>query len=155
MELDARPDWIAALRHEAARGARYGRPTSVLLIEPRNGGSTTASEASAVRITEAIQAHGRESDRIVRTGPLSFRLLLPEADARAAAVVAARLTRATTSSGARSEPDLELRIEAVSAPGYGSIEDALNAAERRLTEPALEGGRDGGVMPAQPEAVSR
>ena len=33
IELETRPDWLIALRHEAARQERYGRPASVLFIE--------------------------------------------------------------------------------------------------------------------------
>lgn len=134
MGLDSYSDWLAALRHEAARGARYGRPTSVLLIDPHRPLPVSAFEPIAARIIEAIQAHGRETDRMVRVGMASFRLLLPETDARAAHAVATRLARTLEPDRRPDDPgavEVRHQFEVVSAPGYGSIEDALAAVERR------------------------
>ena len=65
-------------------------------------------------------------------GPSSFRLLLPETNARAARHVGARLERAfqLIDPGRPGLP--ELRMEVAAPTRGGSLEDALAEAERRL-----------------------
>jgi hypothetical protein len=92
--LDTRQDWIAALRHESARHARYGRAASVVLLElirPRDG---RATDRVALSLADVIRAEGRETDRAARIDALGFRLLLPETSSRAARTLAERLDRA-------------------------------------------------------------
>ncbi len=131
-QLDSLEDWAFALRHEGARATRYGRATSVLVVEPAGVEPADASEGIAARVSAAIRVEARETDRVVRVGPAGFRLLLPETEARAAEVLAARLTRAVTSTADPAVSPIDLRIEVVMAPPYGSIEDVLAAAERRI-----------------------
>jgi GGDEF domain-containing protein len=130
-ELDTRPDWTTALVHESSRHARYGRPASVLLIELR-GFDGSSLERAAQTLADLIRAEVRETDRAVRMGPASFRMLLTETSARAARHVAARLERAFHDG--RSDPPgpPKVRIE-IAAPTRGeSLDDAVIAAERRL-----------------------
>jgi len=133
--LDTRPDWNIALGHESSRHARYGRPAAVLLIELRGASDAASVERIARNLGEVIRLDVRETDRAARVGPLSYRLLLTETNARAARHVAARLDRAFQAGRPherRSWPPTTLRIEVV-APARGeSLEDALAAAERRL-----------------------
>jgi GGDEF domain-containing protein len=84
VELDTRQDWAAALRHETARHARYGRPASILLIELTDGPLATETDRIARGVAAAIRAEARETDRAVRLGAVSFRLSLPETGDRAA-----------------------------------------------------------------------
>jgi hypothetical protein len=130
-ELDTRPDWNAALLHESARHARYGRPASVLLIDLAAGPDGASPERSARGFGDLLRVEVRETDRAVRVGPTSYRLLLTETSARAARHVATRLDRAFHDER-RGQPSETLRIE-IAAPARGeSLEDALLAAERRL-----------------------
>ena len=132
LELDTRPDWNRAMRYESSRHARYGRPASVLLIELGGGPDATSVEQNARGLANLIRAEVRETDRAVRTGPASFRMLLTETSARAARHVAGRLDRAFHDECARTPAQPSLRIE-IAAPTRGeSLEDAVLAAERRL-----------------------
>jgi GGDEF domain-containing protein len=129
LELDTRPDWMAAFRYEGARHVRYGRPASVLLIELRGRPHAAAIDRVAGRVADVIRAEARETDRAVRVGSLSFRVLLPETGGRAARTLAERLDRSFR--GQRSEA-VDLCIEIATAPRNGSLEDAVGEAEGRL-----------------------
>lgn len=145
IELDTRPDWMIALRHETARQERYGRPASVLLIElasgpdPAHGKSpdgqtapiTTGIDRFARLVADAIRAEARECDRAVRYGATSFRLLLPETTDHAARTVAQRIDRAVMANGGQLGTGARLTID-VAYPGRaGTLEDAVTDAERR------------------------
>jgi GGDEF domain-containing protein len=132
VELDTRPDWMAALRQEAARHARYGRPASVLLIELTGGPVSAAVDRMARAVADAIRAEARETDRAVRLGALSFRLLLPETGGRAARILAERLERAFRASPDSRSLGADLTIDVATAARHGTLEDALADSERRL-----------------------
>ena len=164
IELDTRPDWMTALRHETARQERYGRPASVLLIElasgaepvpgpePVNGGAADETSANghvtpagrgldlvARFVADAIRAQARESDRAVRYGATSFRLLLPETGEQAARAVAQRIDRAVMANAERLGAGARLTID-VAYPGRtGTLEDAVADAERRRAARLAEG----------------
>jgi len=132
IELDTRPDWIAAFRHEAARHARYGRPASVLLIELNGHPGTRDNDRVAAALGNAIRAEARETDRAVRMGARSFRVLLPETSGRAARALAERLGRAVAA-GANGSPDaVAVRFEVATASRGGTLEQALVDGEARL-----------------------
>jgi GGDEF domain-containing protein len=128
VELETRPDWMVALRHEGARHVRYGRPASVLLIELRGDESTVAVDQVARTLADVIRAEARETDRAVRVGASSFRLLLPETGARAARTLAERLDHGF----AVGDDGIALCIEVATASRTGTLEDAVADAERRL-----------------------
>ena len=132
MELDTRPDWLAALRYEEARRLRYGRPTSVLLVELRERPNPAAIDAVARRLADVIRAEARETDRAVRLTALSFRVLLPETNGRAARRLAERVDRAFLAALDGSSEPVALCIE-VAAPGRtGTLAEAIADAEARL-----------------------
>jgi GGDEF domain-containing protein len=131
-ELDTRPDWTTALLNESSRHARYGRPASVLLIDLDGKPDAVSLERVARGLADLIRVEVRETDRAVRIGPASFRMLLTETNARAARHLAARLDRSFHLQRAGWPGAAKLRIE-IAAPTRGeSLEDALVAAERRL-----------------------
>jgi GGDEF domain-containing protein len=132
IELDTRPDWMTAFRHEAARHARYGRPASVLLIELRGQLSAGANDRVAQVVGEAIRAEARETDRAVRLGARSFRILLPETGGRAAKTLVERLGRAVESRANGQAPDVDLRMEVATASRTGTLEQALADGEARI-----------------------
>lgn len=132
IELDTRPDWMTAFRHEAARHARYGRPASILLIELRGQVSAGANDRVAQVVGDAIRAEARETDRAVRLGAKSFRILLPETGGRAAKTLVERLGRAVESRANGQAPDVDLRIEVATASRTGTLEQALADGEARI-----------------------
>jgi hypothetical protein len=127
IELETRPDWLAALRHEAARQERYGRAASVLFIE-----LSEPMDELAGCVADTIRAQARETDRAVRYAATSFRLLLPETGERAARAVAQRIDQAVGTRAAELGPHAAVSIDVVSPPGFGSLEEAVADAERRV-----------------------
>jgi GGDEF domain-containing protein len=139
IELETRQDWTAALHHEGARHARYGRPASVLLIGLSGRPHDAAVDRIARTIANVIRAEARETDRAVRTGALSFRLLLPETSGRSARSLAQRLDRAYVADRNGRSNGVALCVEVASPPRNTTLEDALSEAEVRFavrTEPA-------------------
>jgi GGDEF domain-containing protein len=130
--LDTRQDWATALRHEAARHARYGRPASILLLGLSGRPPEPAVERIARAIGDVIRSEARETDRAVRTGRLTFRLLLPETGGRAARSLAERLERAYLSVPDGRADGVALAVEVATAPRNGRLEDALSEAEIRF-----------------------
>ncbi len=131
--LDTRQDWATALRHEGARHARYGRPTSVLLLGLTGQPLEPAVERLARAIGDVIRAEARETDRAVRIGRLTYRLLLPETGGRAARALAERLQRAYVAMPGGRAAGVALAVEVATAPRNGRLEDALAEAEARFT----------------------
>jgi hypothetical protein len=132
IELDTRPDWMAALRLEDARHVRYGRPVSVLLIELRQGAHGSAVDRIARRLGDVIRAEARETDRAVRTGALTFRVLLPETGGRAARSLAERLDRGFRAGADGLAGPVELCVEVATALRTGTLDEAIAEAESRL-----------------------
>jgi GGDEF domain-containing protein len=132
IELDTRPDWMAAVRLEGARHLRYGRPVSVLLIELRQAANGSAADGIARRLGEVIRAEARETDRALRTGALTFRVLLPETGGRAARALAERLDRGFRVGSDGPSGPAELCVEVATAPRGETLEDAITEAETRL-----------------------
>ena len=126
IELETRPDWLRALRQEAARQERYGRPASVIFIE-----LGAPIDELARSVADAIRAEARETDRAVRYASTSFRLLLPETGDRAARALAQRLDKAVGERAAEFGTGATVSIDVVGAPGFGSLEEAVADAERR------------------------
>ena len=134
VELDTRPDWATAFRHEGARHARYGRSASVVLIELGGTLDGVAVDRVALRLADAIRSEARETDRAVRIGAQSFRVLLPETGGRAARRFAERLDRAFRADpvGAEVVTGVDLCVEVATPARTASLEDALAEAEVRL-----------------------
>jgi len=131
-ELDTRADWTAAFRHEASRHARYGRPASVLLLEIGRTPDSQSADSVAHELADLIRADARASDRAVRTGPSSFRLLMPETSVGGARHVGTRLEAAFRAAGGTSNHRPGLRFDVATPTRGGSLEDALYEAERRV-----------------------
>lgn len=125
MPLDTRPDWEAALRHEDARIARYGRAASVLVIDIAVA-DPIAEDRIAARVGGVIREHARETDRVTRVSRTRFQLLLPETAEAEANGLADRVRRSCESWGTHG-PGLPVRIAAVAAapPRGGTLAEAL------------------------------
>jgi hypothetical protein len=133
MPMDTRTDWDAALRHEDARVARYGRPAAVLVVDVQPAEPHLADPLAA-RVGTVIREHARETDRIARVGPTRFHVLLPETSEPEAVVLAERV-RSTCAAWGSAGPGLPLRIVTAAATpdGGGTLVEALRAAQARLT----------------------
>lgn len=133
LTLDTRQDWVAALRRESARHARYGRPASVVLLEIRGRPVSRALDRIAGVLGEVICGQGRETDRAVRIDAVGFRLLLPETGVRPARSMAERIDRAFTKSFDGQPEGVELCVEIATAQRTRTLDDALAEAEARLS----------------------
>ena len=131
-ELDTRADWTAAFRHEASRHARYGRPASVLLLEIGRTPDSRSADAVAHELADLIRSAARASDRAVRTGPSSFRLLMPETNQGGARRVGARLEAAFLAAGGSTNHRPGLRFDVAVPKRDGTLEDTLAEAERQV-----------------------
>jgi hypothetical protein len=130
--MDTRNDWETALRHEEARRARYGRPATVLVIRfcaPIPG----TEDRHAARVGAIVRELARETDRVTRSAPDRFQVLLPETEEPEADVVGERVRDACMGQTERRPArDLELRVAAVS-PGSGeTLHDALRIAQEAV-----------------------
>jgi hypothetical protein len=130
--LDSVGEWRSALRQESVRAERYGRPGTVLVVD-------VAAEPAALTpielvgpVLDAIRHEARETDRAVRVSPTRFHVLLPETGEHDAARFAERLREASRNRLNGHGGVLRLRHEAHTAGQGGTLEDALDAAERRL-----------------------
>ena len=134
VELETRPDWTKAFRHEGARHARYGRSASVVLIDLTGPLAGEATDRMARRLADAIRSEARETDRAVRIGALSFRVLLPETGGRAARRFTERLDHAfrTRPDGGAATDGVDLCVEIATPARAASLEDAVAEAETRL-----------------------
>ena len=140
IELDTRPDWMTAFRHESARHARYGRPASVLLIELHGHAPSGVNDRVARAVGDAIRTEARETDRAVRIGARSFRVLLPETGGRAARTFVERLGRAVEAGANGSAEQVGVRFEVATASRTGTLEQAVADGEARLADaPAATG----------------
>jgi hypothetical protein len=127
--LDTRPDWDAALRHEDARLARYGRPASVLVIRLRTA-LPGDEDRYAGRVGEIVRELARETDRVTRAGADRFHVLLPETLEAEADALAARIRDISAERvPARHGVEFEI-LTATASPGDGqTLRDALRAAQ--------------------------
>jgi GGDEF domain-containing protein len=104
----------------------------VLLIELEGGLSGEALDLAAGGLADVIRLEARSTDRAVRVGAASFRMLLPETSLRSARHVVGRLERAFNAAPDPRHDSAHLWIEVVAPTRGGSLEDALIDAEHRL-----------------------
>ena len=140
-ELDTRTDFVAALRREAGRSERYGRPATIVGVEfdldgsiagPGPGGDRRIDRLAAP-IGFTLRREARETDRVARVAPNRFHVLLPETESRDAAGYIERTRRACEVWFAGAALPVRLRFEAASTSARLSLTDALAAVEDRLS----------------------
>lgn len=105
---------------------------SVLLVGLSGRPPEPAVERIARTMGDVIRGEARETDRAVRTGRLTFRLLLPETGGRAARSLAERLERAYRQMPDGRAEGVALAVEVATAPRNGRLEDALAEADTRV-----------------------
>ena len=134
MPLDTRPDWEAALRHEDARLARYGRAASVLVVDLQ---LTTpgAEDRVAAEVGAVIRELARETDRVARVSLTRFHVLLPETLEPEATALAERVRQTCASSVSTSQAGgLTIAASAASPARGATLVDALRRAQERLAD---------------------
>ena len=146
--LDTRTDFAAALRREAARSERYGRPATVVAVEfaldePTPIGAGAAHAARRTRVEQVdrlagpigytLRREARDSDRIARVAPNRFHVLLPETTETDARGYIDRARHACEVWFAGASIPVRLRIEAASTARDRSLTEALAAVEERLS----------------------
>jgi hypothetical protein len=131
MQLQTDADWTDILRREAARQARYGRPTAILVIELAVIPSDARPEARR-RLLDVLGREARETDRAAANGPGRYLLLLPETDEIEAGHVADRIERGYRGRTHEPQVEREIRIEIASARRGADPFAAIDDAQRRL-----------------------
>jgi diguanylate cyclase with GGDEF domain len=132
LDLETRIDWTAALQREAARQARYGRPTAVLVIDLIVGPGPGDPDRSARQLVEVLGREARETDRAVRTSQRRFMILLPETTQDDAAHLGNRIERGYRSLAEETRIPAQLRIEIAVLRRGADPDDAIADADRRL-----------------------
>lgn len=145
--LDTRTDFGAALRREAARAERYGRPATVVAVEfaldtptpiglagqPARRSRGEQIDRLAGPIGYTLRREARDSDRVARVAPNRFHVLLPETTAAEALGYIERARRACEVWFAGVGIPVRLRIESASTTRDRSLTEALAALEERLS----------------------
>lgn len=130
--MDTRADWDIALRHEDARVARYGRPAAILAVRLRIGKSGVVDHYAA-RIGGAIRQQARETDRVTRSAPDRFHVLLPETLEADATVLAERVRTACVALIPGAEgAEVEVMVASASTSRGGTLAEALRTVRTRL-----------------------
>lgn len=137
--LDTDQEWQYALRIEAARSARYGRPMAILVVDFDADATTAGPDGLAIRLAEVLGREARETDRAVRAARTRFLVLLPETSEAEAAHLASRIERGYRAHGDEMFTTGEIRIE-IAIPRRGTDPaDSIAGAGRRLEAPIVAG----------------
>ena len=132
--MDTRADWDIALRHEDARVARYGRPAAILAVRLRIGKSGVIDHYAA-RIGGAIRQQARETDRVTRSAPDRFHVLLPETLEAEATILAERVRSACVALIPSAEgTNVEVMVAAASTSRGGTLAEALRMVKARVED---------------------
>jgi hypothetical protein len=132
LDFDTRQDWTTALQREAARQTRYGRPTSVLVIDLIVGPGPVDPDRFARHLGDVLATEARETDRAVRASKQRFMVLLPETNQDDAAHLVGRLERGYRALADLAPVSAELRIEVAVLRRGADPDDAIADADRRL-----------------------
>ena len=139
VDLDTRTDFVAALRREAGRSERYGRPATILAVEfdIESASGIPVDDRQVDRLAGPIgftlRREARETDRIARVAPNRFHVLLPETGAADAAGYIARARHACEVWFAGAALAVRMRFEAASSSPRQTLTDALASVEDRLS----------------------
>jgi GGDEF domain-containing protein len=132
LDFETRPDWTAALQREAARQTRYGRPTTVLVIDLIVGPAPIDTDRFARHLGDVLAREARETDRAVRASKQRFMVLLPETSQDDAAHLISRLQRGYRALVDQAPVSADLRIEVAALRRGADPDDAIADADRRL-----------------------
>ncbi len=138
-DLDTRTDFVAAVRRETVRSARYGHPATIVAVEfaIAAAGGVPVDDRQIDRLAAPIgftlRREARETDRIARVAPNRFHVLMPETVSTDAASYIERARNACEIWFAGASLPVRIRFEAASSSPRQSLTAALEAVEERLT----------------------
>jgi len=138
-DLDTRTDFVAAVRRETVRSARYGHPATIVAVEfaIAAAGGVPVDDRQIDRLAAPIgftlRREARETDRIARVAPNRFHVLMPETVSTDAAGYIDRARNACEIWFAGASLPVRIRFEAASSSPRQSLTAALEAVEERLT----------------------
>ena len=138
-DLDTRTDFVAALRREALRTERYGRPATIVGVEFELDAGVAGPSGDrrvdrlAGPIGFTLRREARETDRVARVAPNRFHVLLPETESTDAAGYIERARQACEVWFAGAALAVRMRFESASTSPRLSLTDALAAVEDRLS----------------------
>jgi hypothetical protein len=138
-DLDTRTDFVAAVRREAGRSERYGRPATIVAVEfdidvPKDRSADDRQiDRLAGPIGFTLRREARETDRVARVAPNRFHVLLPETESTDAAGYIERARQSCEVWFAGAALIVRMRFEAASSSPRLSLTEALAAVEDRLT----------------------
>jgi len=136
--LDSPLEWSRVVDFEQARSARYGRPTTVVIVEldgldifaDRFG--KQAADRLIPPVADALRRNARSSDRVARLGRARFGVLLVETDEVRAVNYVERVRAACDRWLEASALALRLSIGWASPMVDGELGAALRVAEDRM-----------------------
>ncbi|MEE9278015.1 MAG: GGDEF domain-containing protein, partial [Dehalococcoidia bacterium] len=149
--LDNRRSWYEKLEREWQRSERYGRPPAVIMLDLDNFkeinddyGHAVGDELLVV-VAETLRRNLRASDVIGRLGGDEFAVLLPEASAIAAQVVAEKMRCSVELSAAGAAVTASAGVASGSCEEIIDAHALLRSADRALYD-AKAAGRNRVVL---------
>jgi diguanylate cyclase (GGDEF)-like protein len=136
--LETASVWYDALRHEDSRRARYGHPTTVMVMElmgfellgDRLG--QDVADRLIIPVAATLLRNSRAADRIARVGHTRFQVLMPETDEISAINYVERVREATDMWLEAGAVTVRTAIGWASPPSGGSLDDAMRLADERM-----------------------
>ncbi|HJW23161.1 MAG TPA: diguanylate cyclase [Candidatus Limnocylindrales bacterium] len=130
--------WDEALRHEAARAARYGHAATVIVIELEgldrlaNQLGKAVADKLIVPVAETLHRHSRAADCVARVGHARFHVLMPETDEISAINYVDRIRESVDMWLEAGAVSVRVAVGWASPPAHGSLADALRLADERM-----------------------
>ena len=130
-QVGNRRTWQRALEDEARRSARYGTPTTVVVVDLdglkriNDEHGHAAGDAYLQRVAGAVRAAARSVDVVCRLGGDEFGLLAPQTDAAGAERLVTRLRAALA------DADVDASV-GIATAGDGALEQAWQSADAAM-----------------------
>ena len=141
-----RRGFMEALRSEADRALRYGRPFTVLYMDvdgfkDANDRLGHSEGDTLLRLVGRVMAgEVRATDTVARLGGDEFGVLLPETDGPASAAVAGKIHASLTAAAARSRFPVTFSIGVLTCDRGGvSVDEVMRGADALLYQAKAEG----------------
>ena len=158
--LDVASTWSRWLAEEGARSQRYGRPSTIVLVEltgwerlaERLGAD--AAERLIPPVAATMREHARAADRVARLGPARFGALLAETDEIRAINYVERIRSACDIWLAAGAVALRLSIGWAEIAQHQPVDAAILAADRRLNAERRAGSATAVAGSVEPDVTA-